>query len=127
MTILIAITIFYISSLTFPPGEPVHDTRAILYHFYAFFFLSFFILISLTQGKLNNKNLIFIGIIIAIMYGILDEFHQFYVPGRYCSFKDFLIDSAGILFAGTLYSLPFAFRSNSLQSKNFSDNHTEYY
>lgn len=109
-TILIAIFIFYISSLKFEqaPIIPGWDVGTIVYHFSIFFLLALFLLPSLVRGK--KKNLIFIGIIIAIFYGIADEFHQLFVPGRFCSPVDFLIDSSGILLAGFLYSLSLRLR-----------------
>ncbi len=105
ITIFIVIIIFYVSSLTFPPGAPSFGWETIAYHFYAFLFLAAFLLISLTRGKIENKKFIFIAIIIAMVYGVSDEIHQLFVPGRACSFSDFLIDSAGILFATILYLL----------------------
>lgn len=104
ITILIVGIIFYISSLSFeitPTGG--FKWQTIIYHFYAFFFLTIFLLISLIKGKLKNKNLIFIGIILAIFYGISDEIHQIFVPGRVCAISDVLIDSIGIFLAGYLY------------------------
>ncbi|RMF56395.1 MAG: VanZ family protein, partial [Calditrichaeota bacterium] len=32
------------------------------------------------------------------LYGVSDEFHQSFVPGRYTELSDFLADSAGVLF-----------------------------
>ena len=103
LTLLIAIAIFYISTLTFLPGKPVFDIKPYLYHFFAFFFLCLFLLVSLVQGKIN-KSLFFISIIISILYGISDEFHQLFVPGRSCSFADVMLDTSGILFASFLYA-----------------------
>ncbi|MDP3027351.1 MAG: VanZ family protein [Nanoarchaeota archaeon] len=105
ITIFIAIVIFYISSLTFPPGAPGFGWETIAYHFYAFLFLEAFLLISITKGK--KKDLIFLAIMIAIVYAVSDEIHQLFVPGRACSFSDILTDSAGILFATLIYSLKF--------------------
>ncbi|MEK6935661.1 MAG: VanZ family protein [Nanoarchaeota archaeon] len=106
ITIIIGIIIFYVSSLSFAPGIPGgFPWKSMVYHFYAFFFLSAFLLISLIQGKKKNKNLIYFGIIIAVIYGISDEIHQLFVPNRGCTISDMLIDSAGILFAGLIYSL----------------------
>ena len=114
ITIIIAITIFYLSSKTFqgPPGGVSYFS--IFYHFLAFFYLSFFLLISLIKGKIN-KNLLIFGLIIVILYGISDEIHQYFVPGRASTISDVLTNSAGILFAGTLYSLRF---KNNHQSRN---------
>ena len=108
ITIFIAITIFYVSSLIFPPGKGVgFNWKPIAYHFYAFLFLAALLLISITRGKNKNKKFIFIAIIIVLVYAISDEFHQLFVPGRACSFSDFLIDSAGIFLATLIYSLKF--------------------
>ena len=38
-----------------------------------------------------------------IIYGILDEFHEFFVPGRSASGFDVFIDSAGTLFGSLIY------------------------
>lgn len=106
ITIFIAMIIFYMSSRTFAPDPSVgRRWQPIAYHFYAFLFLSAFLLISMIKGKPENKKLIITAIIIAVLYGISDEFHQFFVPGRDSSISDVLTDSAGILFAGVLYSL----------------------
>jgi VanZ family protein len=104
LTIIIAVIIFYVSSLSFKPGYPGGSAwKSIAYHFYAFLFLQAFLLISITKGK--NKNLIFLAIILAVLYGISDEIHQLFVPGRYCAISDMLTDSAGIFFATLIYSL----------------------
>lgn len=40
--------------------------------------------------------------IIGVLYAILDEIHQIFVPGRSCELRDMLIDSIGILI-GSLF------------------------
>ncbi len=104
ITILIALIIFYISSLTFGPSSNIgsSNSKAIIYHIGAFFFLGFFLLISLVRGKLKG-NLFLVGILSSIAYGILDEVHQFFVPGRYCSLVDVALDLAGVLLAALIY------------------------
>jgi glycopeptide antibiotics resistance protein len=103
ITIIIAIVIFYVSSLILPTGKATFPWKSLAYHFYAFLFLSIFLLISLTKGK--NKNLILVSIIFTIIYAISDEIHQLFVPSRTFTVSDILTDSAGILFAVLLYSL----------------------
>ncbi len=39
-----------------------------------------------------------------IGWAVLDEIHQFFVPGRFCSFQDVLADTAGLLLALWLFS-----------------------
>lgn len=117
--ILVALSIFYISSL---PGEKAlalveFSWQTTACHIVVFFFLTFFLLPALVRGK--NKSFIFIAIIITIFYGILDEIHQLFVPGRNCSFSDWLLDSAGILFASLIYTFSLR-RRKSRQLKHFS-------
>jgi len=111
ITLLIALSIFYISSLTFGSGGSGTNTFSILYHILAFFFFAFFLLISLVRGK--NKQFIFLAIIISIIYGFSDEIHQFFVPGRYTSLSDVFLDSVGVLFAFMIYLISIEYRTRN--------------
>lgn len=102
ITIIMAIIIFYASSLTFS-GVGKTSYMSYIYHFTAFSYLSLFLLISLTKGK-PIKNLIILGIILAIIYGISDEIHQYFVPGRQSALKDILVNSIGIFITGIAYT-----------------------
>ena len=44
--------------------------------------------------KIDRKTIIF-AILITSLYGVLDEFHQYFVPGRDFSVLDMLADSLG--------------------------------
>ena len=120
ITILIAVIIFYLSSKTFH-GTAISGkiNIGIFYHFFVFFYFSFFLLISLMKGNINKKLLTF-ALFLAILYGISDEIHQFFVPGRDSAISDILIDSSGILLAGTLYSYRLRNNHYLLQSKSFA-------
>jgi len=105
ITILIAFIIFYLSTLSFTSGIGAGDLtslRSIVYHIVIFFVLSLFLFISLLKGKGNSQKFFF-SILILISYGILDEIHQFFVSGRFCSILDVGFDSIGILFAFMIY------------------------
>mgnify|MGYP001160788302 CR=1 FL=1 len=101
ITILITIVIFYISSITFDSSSGKNSINAILYHIIAFFFFALFLSISSIKGE--KESLIFLVFIISIIYGGLDEFHQFFVPGRYFSISDIFLDTAGISLALIFY------------------------
>jgi hypothetical protein len=103
LTLISASLIFYISSITFSVVGSSSGLYAIIYHFTAFSYLTLFLLISLTKGK-PNKPLIIMGITLAIIYGISDEIHQLFVPGRFASIKDIIINSFGILLTSLAYS-----------------------
>ncbi len=48
----------------------------------------------ISSGIKTNKALVF-GFLIAVFYGLTDEFHQFFVPGRESHLSDWLLDIAG--------------------------------
>lgn len=105
ITLLIAIVIFLFSSI---PGNsreliPGINILSITYHFSIFFFLNFFLLISLHGKNKINNDYILLGAIISIFYGILDEVHQLFVPLRFSGLGDVMTDTAGILVASMIY------------------------
>ena len=104
--ILIAIEIFYVSSLSFSGGSGGFSITPTIYHAVVFFLFTFF--------ALKSTNKIIIPILIAIFYAILDEVHQIFVPGRSPSIGDVLIDSVGIFAAVIVYWLAFRKKLNSL-------------
>ncbi len=67
-------------------------------HFSAFFGLS--VLLSLTllyQNKvvLFKKHFLSVSLVISSFYGVLDEIHQSFIPGRNSEFLDWVADSLG--------------------------------
>jgi VanZ family protein len=111
ITILGAILIFYISSLSFKDtvSSAGGGILPVIYHILAFSMFGFFLLISITQGKKDYLK-IFFGILFAIWYAISDEIHQFFVPGRVCSYGDLFLDSVGIIFALMMYLVVLEYR-----------------
>ena len=103
ITIIIFLMIFYISSLTFPPppvGPP--SITATVYHISVFFLLAFFLLVSVLERRWDSRK-ITLSVLIVAVYAALDELHQYFVPGRYMSFDDFLLDFTGVIFASLIY------------------------
>lgn len=47
---------------------------------------------------------VWLAVIVASLYGITDEFHQSFTPGRGVEFDDWLADTLGALVAVTLYA-----------------------
>ena len=102
-TLLIALFISYMSSKVFRvASSPVISWLPIAYHFLVFASLSFFLLISSLKGK-KDYSIFVVCFLILLTYGILDEFHQFFVPGRAFTIFDMFVDSLGILFSSGIY------------------------
>lgn len=71
-----------------------HSIFRKLAHFGEYFILSFLIYINLIEYY-KKANILTVCIILCAIYAISDEIHQFFVPGRFCSFFDVLIDTSG--------------------------------
>ena len=105
ITTFLFFVIFYVSSLSFSgsniggPSSPL----ATIYHLSIFFLLAIFLFISCLERKWEFKKII-PSIVLVVIYAILDEVHQYFVPGRFCSFGDFFVDFIGIAFAFLIYS-----------------------
>jgi hypothetical protein len=107
--------IFYISSQTFESGGGGFGKvtlRPVLYHLLAFFILAIFFFISSVNRKWDFKKINLVLILVAV-YAILDELHQFFVPGRVASVNDFFVDFGGIIFASLLYFVIIAKKEKS--------------
>src|SRR3989344_3148618 len=99
----IAVIIFVLSSFSFnsPSGPPGTGLWSIVYHLLAFFFLNAFLLMAFVRGK--RYEFILVAVFISITYGILDEVHQLFVPGRVSGVFDVMINNAGIFFSTIFY------------------------
>jgi len=111
ITLILATTIFYLSSRTFPPSIEYDLLKSYLYHFGIFLLFSFFLTVSSIKGR--HQKFFFIVLILSILYAILDELHQSFVLGRDASIRDVLIDSFGIAFSFIIYSISLVYRRNN--------------
>jgi len=96
MTLLIAVEIFYFSSI---PGISLAaggNLISRIYHFTVFFLLGFFLFITIKGNQEMKVKHILLVLLISIIYAISDEFHQMFVPFRAPDVEDILTNSAGI-------------------------------
>ena len=87
--------IFYFSSLSnpLPSGAPSFSNMAILLHSIEYLILS--ILLVRAFLHYNTSHPYAFSIIIASFYGITDEIHQLFVPGRFFAVSDMAADAFG--------------------------------
>ena len=104
LTILIAIEIFYFSSLSGGiGGKGGIPFLATIYHFIIFFLFNFFVLVSIKGNQKLKISHILIAISVSIIYSISDEIHQIFVPFRDSSIRDILTNSVGIFSSILIY------------------------
>lgn len=115
ITIIGAILIFYLSSLTFEGTSYNTGPSTIIYHFLAFFLFAFFLQVTCLKGN-KRTGIFFLALVLSILYGVLDEFHQFFVPGRIFSIFDMFINSLGILCSSAIYAISIEVRKGKKKS-----------
>lgn len=93
--IIYAALIYYISSKPdLPKSVSIpHIDKAV--HFIEYAILSFLLARALKQTAKLNINFRLIAVIVAILYGFSDEWHQLYVPGRSMDGIDLIFDGMG--------------------------------
>lgn len=82
----------------------INPTFQNILHVPLFGALSFLWINSLTKQGFAIGASIIIAVIIVFAYGCIDEFHQYFVPGRFCSVIDMFFNYIGAL-SGILFFL----------------------
>ena len=75
-----------------------------LAHFSIYFLLGMFLMLTAGTFKWENCIRFDVSVLFALVYAMSDEFHQLFVSGRSCEFRDVCIDTIGASF-GTLLVL----------------------
>ena len=90
--------IFYFSSLpTIPPLIIEIYPETLIWHMIEYAIFSILLFRALINSKTTTfrENAIHLAIIISILYGVTDEIHQHFVPGRTSSLFDIIANSVG--------------------------------
>lgn len=93
----IAMIIFILSSV---PGDTI-DSAGLgnnTLHINGHFFLYVLLTVSLFRGIKNIPG----AITVSILYGIFDEFHQYFTPDRSSSILDLFVDTIGSIIGGLI-------------------------
>lgn len=104
--ILFAAFIFTCSSMSRPPRiiPPLFPHSDKISHFTEYAIFGFLLLRALDSSKDRFKgyNLRTIAVVLAVLYGISDELHQYFVPGRFTELGDLISDGLGA-YVGQLF------------------------
>jgi VanZ family protein len=68
-------------------------------HFSIFAVLGFLLFLTLYINRQKLFSSSVYAFAIGSIYGVFDEFHQYFVPGRSCQLTDMLIDASGVMAA----------------------------
>ena len=92
--------IYWFSSISdFGVGEEVPSIQLAsnLFHIPLYAGLAFCFLRAISGGVGNSWGVDGLTLLGTLAYGVFDEWHQSFVPGRYASVSDILLDLAGIV------------------------------
>lgn len=97
--------IFYISSQQSSDLPELFPNEDIVFHLGAYFLLalSFIRALKNTSSGIKPSKLFIWTVLFCVIYGVLDEFHQSFVPTRCPSGFDVFIDAAGSLIGSLVY------------------------
>ncbi|MFH1441367.1 MAG: VanZ family protein [Candidatus Omnitrophota bacterium] len=97
-----------ISSVSSIPGSNIpglFSGQDIIFHGLEFALFGFLLSRAIKKyypKLIRNKRIVLVFFLVFI-YGLLDEFHQIFVPNRHMDMSDVIIDSIGGLIGGLLY------------------------
>ncbi|UCE66861.1 MAG: VanZ family protein [Candidatus Zixiibacteriota bacterium] len=101
-----AVMIFIVSSIpdlsTPSLGFKFTDKMA---HFGEFFFLGLLVTHAFSKWNISPVKVFWISACVSGLYGVMDEFHQLFVPGRQTDGFDMLADILGAVSASGIYVL----------------------
>jgi VanZ family protein len=97
--------IFYLSSLPNPPQPFTFSSADKVLHIVEYAILGILIINLLKHyfPDQGNKQLISLAVVLSTLYGISDEFHQYFVPFRDANLFDVLADGIGSCLGVFLY------------------------
>lgn len=88
--------------ITLTPGESVPDLTLFSYdklgHGFVFFILAFLLISGLYESRkdhIKRNSMLYMGVIVSVLYGILIEGAQSVIPGRSMEIFDALANTAG--------------------------------
>lgn len=55
-----------------------------------------------SRAGMPRKTMVIIAVCCTVLYGVSDEIHQLFVPGRVCTIIDVFFDSLGALIVGLI-------------------------
>lgn len=97
--------IFYFSSLSAKDIPSLFPSQDIVFHIVIYALLAYFFARALknTHSGITLSKSILLTVIFGVLYGVSDEFHQIFTPGRIASGFDLFIDGIGSLLGSLSY------------------------
>jgi len=104
------VLIFILSSIgDFSPvtGDDYQRTDLVssIVHVVLYVILTFLLIRAFISSGVKKKKAVAYAFIVAVLYGITDEVHQYFVPGREMHLGDWLMDTIGAFIVVSFYKI----------------------
>lgn len=121
--ILLYSTILFILSNQSKNPDFINDNYGMdkLVHMIAYSIFALLLNIALITKIESIKKRVFMVLIIGLLFGISDEFHQSFVPGREASISDLIFDLLGVCLSLLIIYLKIDLKIIKLFFKNYGD------
>ena len=86
-------------------------------HFFQYFILSILLCTTLREIKLYKTSEVFLLLFLLLLFPVIDEFIQKYVPGRTSNIFDIIIDFSGGILAMLISNIGYKFRKKKVLVK----------
>ena len=106
--------IFYFSSYPVAIKVPSFSCSDKLAHVAAYGVLASSIYVALKKGNVNKHHVVAVAFAISFLYGVSDEIHQYFVPGRQGDIFDVIANGIGAL----CFPLAFQHRNNRSRARD---------
>jgi len=97
-----AVLIFIVSAIPGTNISGVPEFANVIAHFTEYFVFAILLALALNSPRRKLWLAGLLAVLIASAYGVSDEFHQLFVPGRHCDPMDWLVDTSGALLGAAL-------------------------
>jgi VanZ family protein len=105
-TIFFTVLIFVLSSIPkLRPPVLIITIKDVWVHFLEYLIFAYFLQRSCRNLYGSRLDVVILGIVLGILYGASDEFHQLFVKNRTAALPDFFADSFGVLFGTAIFVL----------------------
>ena len=109
LVILWMLIIFWFSSIsgsslkTDGVTDGQYNLISSLAHIILYIVLTWLLVRALLNSSVKIKKAVVIAFLVSIIYGLVDELHQYWTPGREVHFSDWLLDVAGSFITASIY------------------------
>jgi VanZ family protein len=117
LSLLYMVLIFFLSSYPVPIRTPSFAFFDKMVHIFEYGILASLIYLALRDANPTKHYLFVLAFVIAFLYGVSDEIHQYFIPGRRADIFDVVANGIGAFFFLTAFHFKSHYQNNQLKGR----------